>query len=101
MTPLEPELRRALKEAHPGLADEVIDEYEKLTVMRSQLTPGRSAEAIATIDRQREKLLRDQMPYFAQVSQMVGARRRSEAARPEPQFKVEIVRPADNDTTTK
>lgn len=96
MTPMKPELRQALKEAHPGLTDQVIDEYEKLTVMRGQMTAERSAEAIATIDRQREKLLRDRMPYFAQISQMVDARRRAETPPQEPKFEVRFAPPRDD-----
>ena len=93
MTPLKPELRQALKDAHPGLTDEVIDEYEKLTAMRYQLTQQRSAEAIADIDRRREVLLRERMPQFAQVSQIVNAR--SRAATPSAGGKVKVeIRPS-------
>jgi len=96
MTPLKPELRKALIEAHPGLTEEVIDEYEKLTAMRYQLTQQRSAETIADLDRRREKLLRERMPLFAQVSQMIDARTRAEARPQEPKVKIEIGRPSDN-----
>ena len=57
MEPLRPDLREALKEAHPGLTDDVIDEYENLTALRYKLDAGAFEESLAEIDRKRELLL--------------------------------------------
>src|SRR5512145_2164722 len=91
MEPLRPDFRAALKEAHPGLTDEIIDEYEKLTALRYQLDVERYRESVQEIDRQREDLLRTRMPQFAQVAQLVAARRKARRPQPEAGYKVEIL----------
>jgi hypothetical protein len=90
MEPLRPDFRQALKDAHPGLTDEVIDEYEKLTAMRYRLEQQRYADSLQEVDRKRDELLKARMPHFAQVAQALAARRKMEATAPEPRFKIEI-----------
>ena len=43
MEPMHPELREALKEAHPGLTDREIDRYEELLAARMRCDPERDA----------------------------------------------------------
>ncbi len=69
MDPLEPKLRDALKAAHAGLTDEVIDQYETLLAQRFQFDPDREQEKIIELDRKREQLLRERMPKFNFVCQ--------------------------------
>jgi chorismate mutase len=90
MEPMRPDFRRALKEAHPGLTDEVIDEYEKLTAMRYRLDQQKFRASVDEIDRKRDELLRARMPYFAQVAQAMVAQRKAERPGPESNFTVEI-----------
>jgi|tagenome__1003787_1003787.scaffolds.fasta_scaffold19267987_1 hypothetical protein len=91
MTPLHPDFRQALKDAHPGLTDDIIDEYERLTAMRHVHAQQNFKESMEEMDRKREELLKSRMPHYAQVAQAVGAR--SKAGTPETgtQFKVEII----------
>jgi len=91
MEPLRPDLREALKEAHPGLTDDVIDEYENLTALRYKLDAGAFEESLAEIDRKRELLLKTRMPQFAQVAQLVSALRKTQTPRSETKFKLEIL----------
>ena len=69
MEPLHPEVRAALKTAHPGLTDEEIDRSEELLSMRMRLDPDTAAEQIAKLDRERMELIQRKMPRYAQVVQ--------------------------------
>jgi len=69
MEPLHPQLRAALKEAHPGLADSDLDRYEELLAARFQIDPDREAERLRGLDREREELLRQAMPRYKEVAQ--------------------------------
>jgi hypothetical protein len=71
MEPLNPRMRDALKEAHPGLTNEIIDQYEELIHERFQLDPE-DRVAIARIDVEIEGLLKQHMPHYRQVSQLVS-----------------------------
>ena len=67
MDPLHPDFRAALKRAHPGLTDAVIDRYEDLTSRQFMLNPDLNAQQFATLDREREKLLKEHMPKYEEI----------------------------------
>ncbi len=69
MEPLHPDLRTALKRAHPGLTDAIIDRYEELTAQQFILNPSLHAERFATLDRERQNILREHMPRYNEVLQ--------------------------------
>jgi len=73
MEPLHPELRRALKEAHPGLTDETIDRVEELRARRFEIDPSAHPEEIARLDRERMQLINQHMPHYASVAQAFAA----------------------------
>lgn len=89
MEPIRPDLRAALKEAHPGLTDQEIDRAEELLVERMSIDPQKEPERIASIDRERQELIRRTMPRFAQVTQALKARRQTKDPA-EPQEKVQV-----------
>jgi uncharacterized membrane protein len=67
--PLRPEVRAALKRAHPGLTDATINRVQELLVLRSQLEPRRYADQIEALDRERVALMEAQIPRYAEVVQ--------------------------------
>jgi hypothetical protein len=69
MEPLKPSFRNALKEEHPGLTDETIDNAEELLAQRFLVDPEAEPLRVQEIDRQRAELLRQEMPRFEQVIQ--------------------------------
>ena len=71
MQPLSPRMRAALKQAHPGLTDEIVDRVEALLALRSQLDPERQAVQVGQLDRQRADLLAQYMPRYADVVRSV------------------------------
>jgi hypothetical protein len=71
--PLSPEMRAALKRAHPGLTDAEIDRYEELLFERMQCDPQTEAGRIAEIDRKRVVLLQKRMPLYNDVVRQVKA----------------------------
>jgi hypothetical protein len=73
MEPLHPDLRAALKRAHPGLTDEDIDRSEELLNERMNTDPQADPERIARLDAEREELIRGAMPRYAEVVQVVKA----------------------------
>ena len=75
MEPLHPDLRAALKAAHPGLTDAQIDQHEELLAQRLLLDPETQEAEIRALDRRREQLIQQYMPKFRQVTQMVHQRR--------------------------
>ena len=75
MEALHPELRAALKAAHPGLTDAQIDQYEELRAQRLLFDPETQEAEIRALDRRREELLQQYMPNFQQVAQMFYHRR--------------------------
>jgi hypothetical protein len=78
MEPLHPELRAALKAAHPGLSDAQIDQHEELLAQRLLFDPETQEAEIRALDRRREELLQQYMPSFQQVVQMFHQRRAAE-----------------------
>jgi hypothetical protein len=73
MEPLHPDLRTALKEAHPGLTDSQIDLYEELLAQRFLLDPATQETEIRSLDHRREELVQEYMPRYAQVAQIFRA----------------------------
>ena len=78
MEPLHPELRVALKAAHPGLTDAQIDQQEELLAQRFTLYPETQEAEIRALDRRREELLQRYMPKYQQVAQMFHQQRAAE-----------------------
>lgn len=76
MEPLDPRLREALKEAHPGLQDSDIDLYEELLAARFLIDPDREPDRIRELDREREALLQRVMPRYGEVVRRVAERKR-------------------------
>jgi hypothetical protein len=72
MKPLHPDLRDALKAAHPLLTDAQIDRYEELLAQRFLLDPDTQETEIQALDRRREQLVQQYMPNFQQVAQKLG-----------------------------
>lgn len=71
---MHPDLRAALKAAHPGLTDAQIDQHEELLAQRFQLDPETQEAEIRTLDRRREQLLQQYMPRYHQVAQLIQQR---------------------------
>ncbi len=69
MEPLHPELRAALKEAHPDLDDSDLDRYEELLEARFRIDPDLEPERLRELDREREALLNRVMPRYNEVAQ--------------------------------
>jgi hypothetical protein len=67
MEPLKPIYRDALKEANPGLTDEIIDRSEDLLAQRFLVDPETEPLRIRQLDREREVLRREMIPNFEQV----------------------------------
>jgi hypothetical protein len=67
--PLRPEVRAALKRVHPDLTDATINRVQALLVLRSQLDPGRYADQIEALDRERVAIMDAQIPRYAEVVQ--------------------------------
>lgn len=80
MEPLHPELRAALKQAHPGLTDEEIDLSEELLARRMGCDPEKEADRIERLDRERAELIQRVMPRYAEVARAFAAR----TSRPQP-----------------
>ena len=78
MDPLHPDLRAALKAAHPSLTDAQIDQHEELLAQRFLLDPETQEAEIRALDRRREQLVQQYMPKFQQVAQMFDQRRAAE-----------------------
>lgn len=76
MEPLDPRLREALKEAHPGLQDSDIDLYEELLAARFLIDPDREPDRIRELDREREALLQRVMPRYGEVVRRVAEQKR-------------------------
>src|SRR5438270_11241238 len=80
MEPLHPEVRAELKRVYPQLSDAIIDEYERLTSLRTSLDPQEAHDRIVAIDARRQALLREHMPDMAAVHNAMIAKRRNQAA---------------------
>ncbi len=77
MEPLHPDVRKALKEAHPDVTDAVIDRVEALLAERFQLDPAKHADAIRRLDREREALIEQTMPRYVEIVRALsGVRKR-------------------------
>jgi hypothetical protein len=75
MEPLDPELRAALKESHPGLTDEDIDRSEALLDERMNTDPSEDPGRLDELDRARNELIRRAMPRYTEVVRVFNARR--------------------------
>lgn len=75
MTPLSPEIRSLLKQAHPALTDSVIDRSEALLLRSTELDPARDAPEIARLERDWERLVERHMPAYGDI--VAAANRRS------------------------
>jgi hypothetical protein len=69
MEPLHPQLREALKNAHPGLTDEDIDTLEELSARCFECHPEEEADQIRELNRQRTELIRQAMPRYNEITQ--------------------------------
>jgi hypothetical protein len=96
MEPLHPDLRKALKAAHPGLTDDDLDQYEKLTSMRFTLDPDRFRESIEEIDRARMQLVATRMPQLAQIERIVNAQLKARQPEDIQRVTMEIRREGDD-----
>ncbi len=90
MQPLHPELRKALKEAHPGLTDAIIDRTEDILAQRQICDRERESEKIALLDRERLELIRRSIPRYAEVARTFRARQIQQ--QPRPMRKVSVVK---------
>lgn len=90
MEPLHPDLRQALKRAHPGLTDDDIDRFEELLARVLSYDPTTEADAIARVSRERDEMLARMMPHYAEVAQAFAAERRprERAERPRVQTRI-------------
>lgn len=71
MEPLHPDLREALKRAHPGLADREIDRFEELSARRFALDPEAQPEQLAELDADLARLVEERMPHYRDVAAAV------------------------------
>jgi hypothetical protein len=76
MEPLSPAFRESLKQAHPGLDDRDIDEFEELTVRRAMTPPEDEGESIRELDLRIDRLIQEKMPRFREVARENAARLR-------------------------
>ena len=78
MEPYKPEFRNALKAAHPGLKDDVIDRLESLTAKRAMARPEHSStRELRSLDAEIEDILRVHMPRFQEVARVQAAMARN------------------------
>lgn len=71
MEPLHPSIRQALKESHPGLADEDIDRHEELLSQRYAFDPDEDKAQILQLDKEIKQLVQEKMPNYREVYQRV------------------------------
>lgn len=81
MEPLHPRFREALKKVHRGLTDHDIDRFEELLAQRFLLDPEKDRERIIDLDREREKLVRETLPYYQVVWQRFQDEQKGQARR--------------------
>lgn len=93
MEPLHPDLRAALKAAHPGLSDSDIDRSEELLAERMLCDPERQADRIARLDQERLALINRVMPRYKSVVQAFKARLAKESIKAPPKVTVEPKKP--------
>lgn len=93
MEPLHPDLREALKRAHPGLTDEDIDRFEELLARVLSYDPTTEADVIARLAGERDDMLRRLMPHYAEVAQAFAAQRRPRAGPDRPGVRTRIKPP--------
>ena len=82
MVPLHPEMREALKKAHPGLTDAEIDRVETLLVHRVSLDAERQANEIGRVNAELAGLIRQRMPHYQEVARAFAETRRTPERRP-------------------
>lgn len=73
--PMSPEFREALKAAHEGLTDEVIDGIEELIHRRFQIDPEVRRKSIQDLDEERRQLIAQYAPRWKEVSAEFRKRR--------------------------
>lgn len=92
MDPMAPEVRRALKEANPGLTDEEIDRSEELLAQLQFLDPSDAQQEaeFARLESEFRDLVGRRMPRYDDVIAAANRRRVRQAAvqRPTPQVTV-------------
>ena len=76
MEPLKPSMREALKQEHEGLTDEVIDRAAEMLMERFSIDPEADPLRIQELDREREELMRKEVPEFEKVLQKARQRER-------------------------
>lgn len=100
MQPLSPRVRAALKAEHPGLTDKVIDRVEGLLMRRTDLDPAQSpsnARAFQRFEDQRDRLIAEHMPRFADVLRRIRPGTLSDdwpSVGPDPAARTQSRRPA-------
>lgn len=93
MEPLDPGLREALKEAHPGLTDRDIDRVETLLALRAQYDPETDADEIRRLDEERAELINRLMPHYIEIARAFRAKRRRPERDADGRVNVKIKRP--------
>lgn len=99
--PLHPDLRDALKRAHPGLTDTDIDRFEELTAQRFTLEPSENQIQLRALDLERSELLKQKMPRYLAVTQAFEAQRAVlESRQPStPKVRIELKKPQPSSAT--
>lgn len=69
MEPLKPSFRDALKQEHPGLTDDTLNQVEELLAERFLIDPEAEPLRVQELDRQRAELIQREIPKFEQVLQ--------------------------------
>ena len=82
MEPLHPDLRKELKEVHPGLTDEDIDRAEELLAQRMLHDPEKEQERIMQLDQDRMDLIEQKMPHYNEVVRAFKERRVNSQEKP-------------------
>jgi len=71
--PLKPELREALKKAHPGLTDAEIDRSEELLGQRMMCDAAKEPERFRQLEQERVDYIRRVIPNYLAVAQALRA----------------------------
>jgi hypothetical protein len=97
MEPLHPNLRKELKEVHPGLTDEDIDRAEELLAQRMLYDPEKEQERIMQLDRERMDLIERKMPHYKQVVRAFNERIANSQEKPAKKVKVTRKKPRSDE----
>ncbi len=94
MEPLHPQIREALKQAHPRLTDDDIDRIEAMTMQRFEFDPEKEAARIQALDAERANLIQEKMPRYQEIVRAFSTAR----ARPRPRRTPRVeIKPPDDD----